>query len=211
MANKKDNQTTHQKNIQRKNEKYFLAACEKLKLYPCITAVLLAASILLFFIPWAEIFNTDIGGAEVSINGWACAIARLTGNFASTNGIYGDMAVPFYYYAPEDCEPLSLFSLIAAIGILVSLVLMVITMIKKTQALNCASLLLNIVGAVFLFLSYTTALSMNQSEILPQYCSSNPACSVRSFAVIPAVCMALAVIVSLIASIKYLQARKLLK
>ena len=212
MANKDRKEDTRQKNLQLKNERQFEAMCRKLVPYPRVAAVILAVTLLLFSAAWADVYNSDIGGVEVSINGLACAASAVTGNYTSADTIYKDMAVPFYYYAAEYCQSLARFTLIAAVAVVISFVLQIAAVIvRKAYALNIAATALNVIASIFLIVCFSVSLSMADSDIIPIYCGGNPACSIRSFAVIPAIFTLGAAAVNLIASIKYIQARRILE
>ncbi len=183
----------------------------KLKPFAAIAVAILVAVLLLFFVNWAYVYNTDIPGTEVSFSGWSAAVSGITRDFMSTSSIYGDLAVPFYYYAQSYCTRLSTLTLIALLVIVVTLVLQIVAFVKKNYNMNLIAAVTGLVCAVLLFICNQTALSMKNGDILTIYCQGNPACSIRSMAFVPAIFMLVAVAVNVFICIRVMQARKALK
>ena len=129
----------------------------------------------------------------------------------SFDSIYGDLAVPFYYYATSYVESLTLYTLISLIGAVVAILVLIVAAAKKLYQLHGAALLLSAISTIFLLMSFGTALSMSNADILSVYCGGNPACSIRSFAIEPALLMLGVTVVECVAFIKYIQAKQLLK
>ena len=205
MANKKEE--TRKANMRKAKERQFEAETSKLFIYPLIAAGLLVLMLLLFFVPWADIYNSDIGGAENGISGWNCFAAGISGNYTGTEGAIGDsMAVPFYYYAQSYCESIAPVTVAAFFITLLSLALQAVAIFMKKPAMNVISVLVNLVVAVLVLVCFCIGLSMSGSQILPVFCNANPACSIRSFAIIPALCAFGATALSVIASVKLYKA-----
>ena len=59
--------------------------------------------------------------------------------------------------------------------------------------------------------SFIVALSMKNGTILSRYCSGNPACSIKSLIIIPALLALISSLPSAIACKKYFAVKKLLK
>lgn len=207
MANKKNNQ----EKIRIEKEKRFKALCKNLVWFPVAAIGGFAVVLLLFFVNFAYVYNTKAGvGTEVAINGWACLAAMLTGNFTGTASIYGDMALPFYYYAADWCTLLAAFTLVTFILIIINIALQVVTLITKNHALNAAAIALDILIAVLLIVCFAVALSMKDAKILSTYCSNNPACSIQSLAIIPAIVSLGIAAVHIVCTVKYFSAKSLL-
>lgn len=207
MANKKYNQ----EKIRIEKEKRFKALCKNLVWFPVAAIGGLAVVLLLYFVNFAYVYNTTAGvGTEVAINGWACLAAMLTGNFSGTASIYGDMAVPFYYYAADWCTLLGAFSLVTFFLIIINVILQIVTIITKKHALNAAAIALDILIAILLIVCFAVALSMKDAKILSTYCANNPACSIRSLAIIPAIVSLGIAAVHIVCTVKYFSAKSLL-
>lgn len=189
MAKTAKNIEIREANRRREREKARALALRRLAPLSRIALALAAAALLCYFLSWAHIYNTDIAGSEVSVNGWACVASFVTGHYDSPGGIYGDMAVPFYYYAAAYCERLALYTLLSLIAVVAALAVQAVATVQKRYPLHLAAAVLGAVSAALLALCFATALSMSGSDILPIYCGGNPACSIRSFAILPAALM----------------------
>lgn len=189
----------------------YSAAMMKVKPFSRIAAVLSVVVLLLFFVQWGYVYNTSIPGTEVSFNGFSAAIARVTGNFTTMSTLYGDLAVPFYYYAQTYVESLSMYTLLALLAVLVTLVLAVVATLKKLYTLNIAAACAGLISSVLLFVCHFTALAMKNGDILAIYCQGNPACSIRSAAIWPAIIMLLVVAANAFVFLQVTKARKLAK
>lgn len=211
MAKSKSSVEIRQQSEQMRKQKQFDQTCRKLNPWGWLALGLIGVALLFCFFDWTDIYNTDIVGTEVEVNGWSYAIAGLTHNYSSTASVYGDMAVPFYYYATSWVETLGLLTVLAVALALVSAAVQIVGGVRKTLMLNVVTAVLNLAAAVLLTACFATALSMSGSDILPVYCSGNPACSIRSFAILPALAAYGAAAVSGITAAMYLKAKKLLK
>ena len=65
-----------------------------------------------------------------------------------------------------------------------------------------------IAAVVLLILAYRSGMAVAQSNIIEVYCQSNPACSVESYATLPAVLMLACVVLQGIAAVKALKLKK---
>ena len=215
MANKKYkemNMQKEQERIRKEKEERFTKTCNKeLTKFPIIAMVGLAVLLLLFFVDWAYIYNTDIGGKEVSISGFNCLFSGLTGNYTSSDSIYGDMAIPFNYYASAQCENLSIMTLISAVILLILLVCQLVTVITKQHMLNILCAIISVLLSIMLIVCFSMALGMKDSKILPIYCGGNPACSIKSYTIIPAIVALGLTALHGFATYKYYSLRTLLK
>ena len=211
MASREQRDEIRRQNMQRNKEKAFQASCATLKPFPIIAACVLVLAVLLMLVPFAEVYNTDINGPEVKVSGWSFAIAAVTGGYSSVSSVYGDMAVPFFYYAESYCLSLAPVALISLILLLVGIVLEIVARVKQAPVLNCAAAAVCVVAAILLIVCTSIARGMNNSDILPYYCQGNPACSIRSYAAFPAIIALVAAGLNILASVKYFAFRKELK
>lgn len=191
MANKQS--IAQRKIVASKNK--FLEENKKLRRFNIVGILGLIITFLTFFCVFAEIYNTTEGvGVEVKVRGFSFLVAGITGKYSSTSSTYGDMAVPFYYYAKTWCETIGTLTLIAGILLVLSIVLKTLSTIFNYNFLSFVFTVLDVVLSVLLIIVFVKALDMSNSEILPIYCSGNPACSIKSYAIVPALvglCVAL--------------------
>lgn len=212
MANKNRKTQAHQAQQQKLKQKQYDAATKNLFIFPCIALGLTVLALLFLFVNFAEVYNTQLDNpVEVAVRGWSFFIVGLTGNYTAPNKIYGDLAVPFYLYAAEWCETLALVAVFAVLITVLYAVVQIITIIKKTHGLNIASAVLGLISAVLFIVCYAEGLAMKDGNILSLYCSNNPNCSIKSYAIVSAIIMLGATAVSAFAAYKTLQASKLLK
>lgn len=149
------------------------------------SGIIIAAALLIsFFFGFSYIWNTDVG-AEVGVNGWNYLIACLSGTFKKTGALYGDIAVPFYYYAEYYTITLSVAVTVTFAVLVVFVVFSIINIIKYHRRTMIISMILLYVLAVAFLACTVIALTMNGSRILPKYCSSNPKCSIGTLAFLP--------------------------
>ena len=100
-----------------------------------------AVLLLCYFFGWSYVFNTGYG-VEVGVNGWNYIIACFSWQFKSTAAVYGDMAVPFNYYAKYYVRVLSVMTTVS-LGVLLSFIIVSCFNIKKYHAqLEKASLVI---------------------------------------------------------------------
>ena len=140
--------------------------------------------LLCYFFGWSYVFNTSYG-VEAGVNGWNYIIACFTWKFKSTGALYGDISLPFNYYAKYYVRVLCVMTT-ASLAVLIAFIIVnsfnIRTYNKKIEK-ACAALLYVLAG---IFLGcIVTALSMNGSKILPKYCSGNPKCSIATLIFFP--------------------------
>ena len=182
MANRSDKQRRYEE-VRRKQLQKELRALRPLD----IAAIAVAAALLLcFFFDWAQVYNTDYG-VEVHVCGFSFAAAALTGGFSSTAAVYGDIAVPFYYYAQSYTTAMGALSLAAVAVGLACVALPAVRLATGNRRCYGADIACAAAAAALLIACYAVGLAMNGSDILPVYCSGNPACSVQSYALIGAI------------------------
>lgn len=143
-------------------------------------------AVLCFFFDFAQVYNSS-SGVEVNVSGFSFAIAALTGKFDSASAIYGDISVPFYYYAEDMSLILGVFALIALIAAVAVIAMQTWAIIKPHKRLNILSIIVSVALAILLIACFVVGLAMNDSNIISVYCSGNTACSIRSYAIVAAV------------------------
>ena len=181
------------------------------RLSPLLLSVFLLSILLLalFFCDLSYIHNTDVG-REVSVSVWSYALATVSGSFSSPAAVFGDIAVPFYYYAETGTVLTGILSLVLVIAALALAVLSAVVFLRRKYDL--LPLLLFAAGVTVLLLvgSLISSLALNGSQILPVYCSGNPACSIRSDAYFPLIAALAVLSVAIVAAVKYHSAHDIL-
>ena len=179
--------------------KHALSRLSPLLLSAFLLSILLLA---LFFCDLSYIHNTDVG-REVSVSVWSYALATVSGSFSSPAAVFGDIAVPFYYYAETGTVLTGILSLVLVIAALALAVLSAVVFLRRKYDL--LPLLLFAAGVTVLLLvgSLISSLALNSSQILPVYCSGNPACSIRSDAYFPLIAAIAMLTVAIVAAVKY--------
>lgn len=195
--------------LKRAREEQYNRALSRLS--PLLLSVFLLSILLLalFFCDLSYIHNTDVG-REVSVSVWSYALATVSGSFSSPAAVFGDIAVPFYYYAETGTVLTGILSLILVLAALALAVLSAVVFLRRKYDL--LPLLLFAAGVTVLLLvgSLISSLSLNSSQILPIYCSGNPACSIRSDAYFPLIAAFAALTVAIVAAVKYHSAHEIL-
>ena len=195
--------------LRRAREEAYETALKKLS--PLLLSVLLVGVLVLAlsFCDLAYIYNTDVG-REVSVSLWSFALATVTGSFSSPAELFGDIAVPFYYYAETGTVLTGILSLVLVIAALALAVLSAVVFLRRKYDL--LPLLLFAAGVTVLLLvgSLISSLALNSSQILPVYCSGNPACSIRSDAYFPLIAALAVLSVAIVAAVKYHSAHDIL-
>lgn len=198
MANK--NEKTKRYEEARRN--LMQRECRKLTPYTIVSVCLAAITLLCFFFDWAQVYNLD-AGVEVHVSGFSFMLASLTGAFTSEAPIYGNLSVPFNYYAEGYCIAMGVLTLLAVLALAAIIVLLIIGAAKRKYRLWLANAVLSAVAVVLLTACFAVGLAMNGSDILPIYCSGNPACSIRSYAVISVIAAALLSVSAFMADFRY--------
>ena len=200
MANKREKERREKENLLNQ----YKESRDKLLPFYLASAIICAVSIFGYFFNWLYIYNSSPNvGTEIGVSGFSAVINALTlDKYTSANKIYGDMNV-FYYFAKNYCVPLATIALVALILTVISTVLGFVIFFTKRQELSLISELFTIASAVMTIICFGIALSMNGSRILPEFCSGNPLCSMRSLAIIPALVLVAASVVQGIAAVKY--------
>ncbi len=195
--------------LKRAREEQYKHALSRLS--PLLLSVFLLSILLLalFFCDLSYIHNTDVG-REVSVSVWSYSLATVSGSFSSPAAVFGDIAVPFYYYAETGTVLTGILSLVLVIAALALAVLSAVVFLRRKYDL--LPLLLFAAGVTVLLLvgSLISSLALNSSQILPVYCSGNPACSIRSDAYFPLIAALAVLSVAIVAAVKYHSAHDIL-
>lgn len=165
-------------------------------------------AIIIMFAPFSYIYNSDVAAKEAVVSGIGYAVSFITREFQSTASIYAQLAVPFYYYAKSWVLTLALVSFITLLaGVLSILFNFIIIVLKKYKLLTIGAIL-NIVSAVTSIVCYVITKSMSKSDILPTYCSGNPACSISGYSYITAIVFAVSALFSIMLVVYYIRKSK---
>ena len=201
--------------VKEDKERRYGLAVKSLRNFPLIAIGISVLFLMLFLLDFGYIYNTGMnsgkGGIEVHFSGFNAFFAMITGGYSSADKIYGDIAVPFYYYAKDHTVIICVFSFIAILFTVSDIVVSVLNVALKKPFLSVVSLCLKTLTFISALVAFIAALAMANSQILPVYCSGNPACSIKSLAIIPAIIAAIGAAISAIASVKFFKAKKILK
>ncbi len=219
-ANANKAQLRQQRAKQAENKKkYEEANAKALELFLIIFGATVLFSVVMLILTLATdavfIHNTDLtenGGREVAVGGAAFLKALFTGNYTAAEPGYDDIAVPFYLYAQAWCAPAAVFALLTLLAVLLELIASGVALVfafrKKEFKWTILPLGASALCAVLTVVFYAICLSMSGSQILPVYCSGNPACSIRSDLIWSVLVALLTFAGNLFAFIKYLSLEK---
>ena len=84
------------------------------------------------------------------------------------------------------CPTLAVTALTALCALVLALVLVIVSMAAKRHALDAGAAVCSLVSAMFLIAGFVTAKGM-ESGMIEGYCMGTPACSLKSYALVPAV------------------------
>ena len=215
MANKNRKTQIHQANQQKIKQKQYQAATKHLFIFPIIAAVLTLLALLPFFSDFAEIYNVDNVGTtdgpiEIAVKGWKFFAAGMTGDYTTPDLEKVNALDTFYYYAPGYCEAIAIVSIFTVVIIAICVALQVVTAIKKMHKLNLITAVLSFIAAVLMIVCYAEGVGM-ADVIIPTYCNGNPACSLKSYAIISAIILLGSTAVSAVPTVKHFKASALLK
>ena len=202
-----DKNTSAVNPAQKRKQRAFEGVCKSLRPLGRASAILQAVALLLFFVPFICIYNTDIPGIEIKVGGFSGALCALTGQFTNVGAVFGNMDI-FNHFAPTHCKAAAICAAAAAVLLLASLVMCVLLSLGKAPALHTPAAAIQMLAGIALIVGFAFALAMSKTQLLPEYCSGNPACSVRSFAILPAILALIGGVVSLAAGIRYIKAKK---
>ena len=147
--------------------------------------------LLCYFFGFSYVWNTSYG-SEASVNGWNYIIAGFayifsgfTFKFKETGAAFGDLAIPFNYYARVYVRVMAITAVVSFIILLAYIILSVLNIKKYSDKLEKVTMVVLYVLAVTFLTCIVTGLAMNGSKILPKYCSGNPKCSIATLAFFP--------------------------
>lgn len=150
-----------------------------------------AALLLCYFFGFSYVWNTSYG-SEASVNGWNYIIAGFayifsgfTFKFKETGAAFGDLAIPFNYYARVYVRVMAITAVVSFIILLAYIILSVLNIKKYSDKLEKVTMVVLYVLAATFLACIVTGLAMNGSKILPKYCSGNPKCSIATLAFFP--------------------------
>ena len=210
MANKNKKTQIQQANQRRMKQQQYDAATKRLFIFPCIALGLGVIALLLYLIPFSEVY-LDGYGPEHYVTGWEWIVACLSGNYSSPHIARGSMSEIFYFFATDWCEPLAILTLLSALVLILNAVVQLITIVRKMHILNAVSAVLSLLAVVLLIVAYAKGLDMKNARILSDFCQNNPLCSIKSYAIIPAIFSIGACTVSAFAAVKHFKLSALLK
>ena len=157
---------------------------DKINLCRGMIPILLGLMLIFFFFGWCYVYNKDYG-VEVNCSGWNFICMSFCWNFKSTEKVFGDMAVPFYYYAQYYVIVLEIITTVIFYLTLALIALAAFNLKKPNRKITSVFMVISIIYSIFLLAAFITALTMNGSKILPKYCGGNPKCSVDSLIIFP--------------------------
>ena len=185
IAKRSNRKYIEQRMLDEKKKKYD-AANRRLRIFPLISLALAALTLVFMLVDWAAVNNSQ-SGIEVRVTGFNCVAAGLTGNYTSTASVFGDIAVPFNYYAASYLRPLAALSVAVMFVVIAHILVEIFASITNKQgAFHILSIVFCAVQFALFIACYAAALAMKDSEILSGYCNGNPACSIISQAILPA-------------------------
>ncbi len=158
---------------------------QKLEVYGALSFLVSLGLIICLFFAVCFVNNTSYG-IEVSANGFNLAFAAVSGKFKSSSHLFGDVSVPFYYYARAYTRILGVISLLTLFATIALAVATYINVYKGSTKFGMINMAGCFVVAGLFFASFVVALTMNSSDIVPIYCGGNPKCSIGGLTIIPA-------------------------
>ncbi len=176
-----------ERRLQEEKKKKFDAFWKKLRFLSLLSLLFAGALLLFMLVNWAAVYNTN-SGIEVKISGFNCVASGLSGNYSGTGSAFGDMAVPFNYYAAAYVKKLALVTVAAMFVSIVRILIEIFATVSNKQgAFNVLGIAVGTAQTALFIVCYVVALSMKDAEILSGYCGGNPDCSIVSTAILPAV------------------------
>lgn len=183
-------------------------------LFGAVALLSLITLLLTLFTDVVFVHNTDMtenGGREVTVSGVAFLKALFSGNYSSPD--FDNLAVPFYLYAKDYCQPAAILTLFTVVALVLTLILsglgILFTAVKREYAFSLLAAVFSALSAILTIALYAVALSMKNGDILATYCGGNPACSIRSDVIWGVILSVLMLAGSLYAAIRYLKLRSI--
>lgn len=207
MANKKSVEIRKQ-NARRDD---LLVARKKLRVFPVIALVLAVILLLLFLTNWAAIHNSADDSIEVKFTGFQSISAGLSGNYKSADeASFGNLST-FYYFVPSAVRTLCLLTVVTLFVLVVQGIVSLFAAITNKQgAFNVIGVVLAAAETGLFIACYAVARSMND-PMVDGYCKGNPACSVQSTAILPALFAILSLALPILAMLFDLRAKRAIR
>ncbi len=142
-------------------------------------------TLVLFSCGFSYVYNSKISGSEVSVSGYNLISAVVTWDFK--NPSYGDIAVPFTYYAKTMTMILAILSTICFIIVTIGFLLSLLSLIIRNTKINLIAFNFLLCASIALFVTFIFSLFMGTTKIIPSYCGGNKACHMHSLIILPAI------------------------
>ena len=181
MANKREKEKRIRESLAMEYEK---SITKHLQFY-CLGIAILLLVIICYLFNWVYIYNSDYG-IEAKASGFSFIAAALSNNYSSATKIYGDLSVPFYYYAKNSCESLGIVTLLSFLLNITTIIVLVIIRITKLFKLTFVSISISLVSSILLVLAFIISICMKNDKILSIYCGGNPKCYIGSLSIFAA-------------------------
>lgn len=179
---------------------------KKLTPFGLIAAGVAVLALLLCFCSFIYIYNTAVGvGVEIKVSGWKFLSCFLVGDYDAADS---DMQV-FYYYAADFMKFASACTFFAIVLAVITAFLSAFSAINAKPALGIAAAGCSFASGVLLIVAFVLCICEPcAAPIIATYCGGNPACSVKSLAVLPAIAAFLACAVSVYQSVRFIKIKK---
>lgn len=212
MAKKKIkmNNRYEEDKLRRENEKRVASVKTKTRVLSAFSLFVTVLLLLLLLTNWAAIHNSADDSIEVRFTGFQSVSAGLSGNYKSADeGSFGNLAT-FYYFVPSAVRTLCLLTVVTLFVVVVQGIVSLFAVITNKQGMfNVIEILFAAAEAGLFVACYAVARSMND-PMVAGYCSGNPACSVQSTAILPALFAILSLALPVLRCVLSKKAKKLL-
>ena len=146
--------------------------------------VILAIMLLLFFFGWSYVYNTDISGVEIGMNGWNYICLGFSRDFKSLNKVaYGEVD-SFYYWVRYFVETETILTFVAFWLVLALGGVAFLNVRKANKKIALILGIASVVLALTFLACFVVSVSMTP-KMVAGFCGGNKACSVHSLALIP--------------------------
>lgn len=212
MANK----TTRELDIKRQKEQRYALMTKRLNIFGFLGGIILALSLVFFLTSFAQIFNTDLVGSkdcpdgiEIKMTGFNCFLATLLNGFESVENKFGAVA-NFNYWVKDSTRLLCYMSTFSLFLIGIGVILDVIGALTKKYDLYFVATVIKALTFITLLIGLISVWVLT-GPMLEGYCNNNPKCSIQSFIYFPLILVGLSLVLSVVSSLKYIEAKKLRK
>lgn len=223
MASKREKLKRAEDNVRAEYEKQV----KKLSPYGYIAAGVAVIALLLCFCNFIYIWNNGkyynsgtaflpqngTAGVEDPIaSGWTFFVTFLSGNYKTYNYYIGNV---FYDYAPNYTKTIAALTFIAMLLAIVTLFLSAFSALKNKPVLGMVSAGCSLLSGILFMVCFILPLTKEMHTLIvgdyykaPSFCQGNPACSLKSLAILPALVMLGACAVSVYAAVKFIKIKK---